>query len=219
MTTGGGGQGPVVTTPPPEPFNTIKTSWRRSHDGETASRVSEYLGVHASGGPWQPDFTWSHPPGLVRFASPPIVRLAEGATDREWAATVYAVALINRALPYDHHLTIGPDAPAGAIQQQSEEWRAGRGFPGIPDGQLFVEFFDHRPAYAATSAIGFAALDLEHEYDSRQGRLEKKRVRASAALMEREHFRSRPDRLAVSRARARDTSRAQSARARRCSAV
>ncbi len=140
-TTTGGGQGPVVTLPPPEPFDTVETSWRRSHDGKPASRVAEYLGVHASGGPWQagPDFTWTHDPGLVRFASPPVVRLAAGASERERAIAAYAVALINRALPYDRHLTIGADAPAGVAGQWQQR------LPNIPDGELFVEFINAPP--------------------------------------------------------------------------
>ena len=85
-----GGQGPVVTVPPStKPFDAVETSRRQSQDGKSASRVVEYLAVHASGGPWRsgPDFNWSHDPGLA----------------------AYLVALINRALPHDRHLIVGAD--------------------------------------------------------------------------------------------------------------
>ena len=193
-TTTGGGQGPVVTMPPPEPFDTVEASWRRSHDGEPASRVAEYLGVHASGGPWQagPDFTWSHDPGLVRFASPPTVRLAAGASDRERAIAAYAVALINRALPYDRHLTIGADAPAGV----AGEWE--QRLPNIPDGELFVEFIDAPPQGGRHGSEALAHQDVQTEYDTQRNRWEKKRLRASSVEVDREFFRGRPDHQAVS---------------------
>lgn len=194
-TTTGGGQGPVIAMPPPpEPFDTISASWRRSHDGEPASRVAEYLGVHVSGGPWQagPDYSWSHSPGLVRFASPPTVRLATGASEHERAIAAYAVALINRALPYDHHLTIGADAPAGV----AGEWE--QRLPNIPDGELFIEFIDAPPQGGRPGSEAIAHQHVETEYDTQQSRWEKKRLRASSVEMDREFFRGRPDHQAVS---------------------
>ena len=195
VTTGGGGQGPLVTIPSPaEPFDAVETSRRRSHDGEPASRVAEYLGVHASGGPWQagPDYTWSHDPGLVRFASPPVVRLATGASERERAITAYAVALINRALPYDRHLTVGEDAPAGV----AGEWELL--LPDIPDGQLFVEFIDEPPHGGRPGSEALSYQRVAHEYDTDQKRWEKKLLQASSVEMNREEFRDRPDYQAVS---------------------
>ena len=173
---------------------TGQISRQRSHDGESASRVAEYLGVHASGGPWQagPDYSWSHSPGLVRFASPPTVRLADGASERERAITAYAVALINRALPYDQHLIIGADAPAGVAGQ----WE--QGLPNIPDGQLFVEFIQALPQGGRPGSEALAHQAVESEYDADQGRWEKKRLRASSVEMNSEFFRGRPDHQAVS---------------------
>lgn len=213
-TTGSSGQGPVVGLPPPphcpseqtgkppnctalplsEPFDEIETSWRRSHDGEPGHRVAQYLGVHASGGPWQagPDYSWTHPPGLVRFAAPPMVRVAHGASPRERAITAYAVALINRALPYDHHLIIGADAPAGV----AGEWE--QGLPDIPDGQLFVEFIRAPPQGGRPGSEALAHQDAEFEYDALQDRWEKKRLRASSVELDREFFGGRPDHDAVS---------------------
>ena len=195
VTTTGGGQGPVVTIPSPaEPFDTVETSRRRAYDGEPARRVAEYLGVHASGGPWQagPDYTWSHEPGLVRFASPPTVRLADGASEQERAITAYAVALINRALPYDHHLTIGEDAPAGV----SGDWELG--LPDIPDGQLFVEFIDEAPTGGRPGSEALSYQRVAHEYDRVQGRWEKKLLEASSVEMNRDEFRDLPDYQAIS---------------------
>ena len=193
-TTTGGGQGPVIIMPPPEPFETIGASRRLSHDGEPASRVAEYLGVHASGGPWQagPDYTWSHDPGLVRFASPPTVRLATGASEHERAIAAYAVALINRALPYEHHLIIGADAPAGV----AGEWE--QRLPDIPDGELFIEFIDAAPQGGRHGSEALAHQDVRTEYDTQQSRWEKKRLRASSVEMNRAEFRDRPDHQAVS---------------------
>ena len=173
---------------------TGQISRRRTHDGEPTSRVAEYLGVHASGGPWQagPGYSWTHSPGLVRFASPPTVRVADGASDRERAITAYAVALINRALPYEQHLTIGADAPAGVAGQ----WE--QGLPNIPDGQLFVEFVRASPQGGRPGSEALAHQDVETEYDVHQGRWEKKRLRASSVEMDSEFFRGRPDHQAVS---------------------
>ena len=139
---GGGGSTHVHPTPATPPtaasapvrsergadIDTVQMSFHQSSDGPSAARVADYLRVHASGGPWQsgPNYTWTHDPGLVRFEEPPTVRIATGASDRERAITHYAVALINRALPYESHLTIGPDAPAGV----SGQWR--QGLPSIP---------------------------------------------------------------------------------------
>ena len=194
-TTGSGGQGPVVTMPQPiEPFDAVETSRRLSQDGESASRVIEYLAVHASGGPWRsgPNFSWSHDPGLVRFGSPPIVRVADGASERERAITAYAVALINRALPHDRHLIIGADAPAGVAGQWEQR------LPNIPDGHVFVEFVDAPPQGGRPGTEALAHQDVETEYDALQGRWEKKRLRASSVELNREFFRGRPDHQAVS---------------------
>ena len=80
-------------------------------------RVAEFLRRSASGGPWQagPDHSWSGDPGLARFATPPTVRLATGMDERERTLSIYAIALINRALPYDQHILLGADAPAGVV--------------------------------------------------------------------------------------------------------
>ena len=195
VTTGGGGQGPVVTMPPPiEPFDAVETSWRRSHGGEPTSRIVDYLGVHASGGPWQsgPVYSWSHDPGLVRLASPPTVRLAAGASERERAITAYAVALINRALPYDHHLALGADAPVGVAGQWEQR------LPNIPDGQIFVEFVNTPPQGGRPGSEALAHQDVETEYDESLGRWEKKRLRAASVEMNSEFFHDRPDHQAVS---------------------
>ena len=195
----GGGDGNVrPTTPPPlvsaEPFDAIRASVQRSSDGQSAARVAEYLEVHASGGPWKagPDYTWTHSPGLVRYDTPPTVRIALGATPHERAITAYAVALINRALPYEMHLTIGDDAPAGVAGQ----WE--QGLPSIPDGQMFVEFIDGYPRGGRPRSEALAHQDIVQEYDRQQQRWEKKRLRASSVEMSRDFFDTRPDHDTVS---------------------
>lgn len=141
----------------------------RGSDLPSAERVAEYLYTHASGGPWQsgPNYSWSHPPGLVRFAVPPIVRLAEGMSKRERSISMQAIALVNRALPYNQHLRLGPVAPAGVAW----DWKGG--LPDIPDGQIFIEFIDGNPrgGRPGSQALGHQATILE--YDAQQGRWEK----------------------------------------------
>ncbi len=171
------------------PFGAMEARLQQSNDGQSIDRVVEYLRVHASGGPWQagPDYNWSHPPGLVRFTSPPVVRMAEGTSERYRAITAYAVALINRALPYDLHLTFGADAPAGAAGQWQE------GLPNVPDGQIFVEFIDASTQGGRPGAEALGHNDTQHEYDTAQGRLEKKHLRAGAVEMDNRAFAGRPD--------------------------
>ncbi len=106
---------------------------------------------------------------------------------------MYAVALVNRALPYEHHLTFGADAPAGAAGEWEES------LPNVPDGQIFVEFVESLPTRTApTGGIAWAPLSLYQEYDERQGRWEKKGARASSVEMARGTFDFRPDHQAVS---------------------
>lgn len=166
----------------------------RGSDLPSAERVAEYLYTHASGGPWQsgPNYSWSHEAGLVRFAVPPTVRLAEGMSKRERAISMQAIALINRALPFDQHLRFGPDAPAGVAW----DWKGG--LPDVPDGQIFIEFVDGNPrgGRPGSQALGHQATILE--YDAQQGRWEKKHLRASAVEMNSVFFRDRPDWQAVS---------------------
>ena len=174
---------------PPQPIGILETS-----DVPNAERVVEYLQINASGGPWQsgPDYSFSHPPGLVRFSTPPTVRFATGISERERAISMYAIALVNRALPYDQHLQLGPDAPAGVA------WDWERGLPDIPDGQIFIEFVDGQPnsSRPGSNAVGHQATI--REYDAQQGRWEKKHLRASAVEMSSVFFRGRPDWQVVS---------------------
>ena len=196
---GGGGGGnvrpavtpdPPVVEPEPEPEPEPQpTGILGSSDVPTAERVVEYLQTHASGGPWQsgPDYSWSHDPGLVRFATPPTVRLAAGMSERERAISMYAIALVNRALPYDQHLQLGPDAPVGVA------WDSERGLPDIPDRQIFIEFIDGYPRGGRPGSEALGHQSTITEYDAQQGRWEKKRLRAAAVEMSSVFFRGRPD--------------------------
>lgn len=159
-----------------------------------AERVAEYLYTHASGGPWQsgPNYSFTHPPGLVRFAVPPTVRLAEGMSKRERAISMQAIALINRALPYEHHVLLGPDAPAGVAW----DWKGG--LPDIPDGQIFIEFVKGNPNSDRLGSSGVSHQATIRKYDALQGRWEKKHLRASAVEMSSVVFRGKPDWQAVS---------------------
>ena len=177
VTTGGGGQGPVVTMPQAPGPSGVDISLIRSQDGEPAREVADYLLEHAKWGA----------AGIARFEAAPIVRVATGASDRERVLTVHAVALINRVLPYDQHLTFGPDAPAGVAGQ----WR--EGLPHVPDGQIFVEFTPGRTNAFPTPSAAVAHPNHEDEYDHNQERLEARRLRASGVEMESAHYRGHPD--------------------------
>ena len=171
---GGGGSGKKPQPPPPAILG--------SSHLPSAERVVEYLRTHASGGPWEGCCgTFSDDPGLVRFTAPPTIRLATGISERERAMATYAIALINRALPYEQHLQLGPDAPANV------EWPEEGGLPGIPDGEIFVEFRN------LLRSSGVARLDLVKEYDTQQERWEKKHLRASAVRIDPDDFQDRPD--------------------------
>ena len=180
---GGGGSGKNPQPPPPATLG--------SSNFPTAERVVEYLQIHASGGPWTgAGGEYGDRPGLVRFASPPTLHLAEGATGHERAITLYAVALINRALPYDWHLRIGPDVPAGRAHQ----WQ--QGLPYIPDSQIFIEWHRQSASGRASPAVGHQHRHAV--YDDQQGRWENKQLRASAVEMDSDFFDGRPDYQAVS---------------------
>ena len=183
---GGGGSGKNPQQPPAAMLGNSNLA--------SAERVVEYLRSPASGGPWQsgPDFSYSGNPGVVRFAAPPTVRFATGISERERAISTYAVALINRALPYDQHLRLGTDAPAGV------SWDFEGGLPDIPDGQIFIEFIDGYPRGGRPGSEALAHSATISEYDAQQERWEKKRRRAGAVEMSSPFFRGRPDWQAVS---------------------
>lgn len=180
---------PPLTEPPePEvadPRFTAVWRWSAAPSDRHPSRVIEYLGEHASGGPWDEGKPWGYSgfPGLARYPSPPTVRLAEGASERERAIAAYAVGLINRALPYDRHLTFGDDAPAGSGTNQSLTEG------NIPDGQVVVEFvpqerLDAYPSDFVAAAHGNGSV----EYDMQQERWERRGERAHAIEMSRNFF-------------------------------
>ena len=191
---GGGGGSPtaVVTEPPSNPTDIPgETLTRRTSQGPSAQRVVDYLYWHASGGPWHGCCgDYSHDPGLVRFASPPTVRLATGMTDRERAIVHHGIALVNRALPYDRHLRIGPDAPS-VVAKFGEDLRG-----VVPDGEIFVEF--HRDSASGRFSPGVAHQDVIHRHDVRQGRWEKKVLRAAQVELDSDFFDGRQDWEAVS---------------------
>ena len=130
----GGSLGPIVQPPPVLPSLEIML---QEGDGSSSADMVEYLGIHASGGPWTSglEYEWQHDPGLVRFEEPPTVYLVQDMTDRERAITHYAVALINRALPYDWHIEIGSDVPV-FLQETA-----------VPDGQIHIGFPTEAPDY------------------------------------------------------------------------
>lgn len=179
---GGGSLGPIIQPPPVLPSLEITLQ-----DGGGSSSVDmvEYLGIHASGGPWTSglEYEWQHDPGLVRFEEPPTVHLVQDMTDRERAITHYAVALINRALPYDWHIEIGSDVPV-FLQETA-----------VPDGQIHIGFPTEAPDYFTGRSGSEAASgqSVYQEYDEQQQRWEKMGLRAANVWMNRTHFDARGD--------------------------
>ncbi len=150
------GTGPILVQGP----EVYEDHW----NGPAAAKVVEYLGAHASGGPWYGLLgEYSHEPFLARFVSPPTVRLAAGASDRERAYVAHAVAILNRSLPYDKHLTIGMDAPAGLASSRTAALPTMGNveyivpYAGdVPDGQFIVEYIDgtgHVPGAAHQDVV------------------------------------------------------------------
>ena len=134
----GSGSGPVSVTQQPNPTPSVSApsiSLTRETSATTAVAVLDYLQTHASGGPWYSgnnrEATWRHAPGLARFSDIPTVRIAEGTNDHQRAMIMHAVAMVNRALPYQSHIRMGADAPALAA------------IDDVPDGQIFVDFARH----------------------------------------------------------------------------
>ena len=124
------------------------------------------------------DFTWEHPPGLVRFEESPTVHLVQDMTDRERAITHYAVSLINRALPHEWHLEIGSD-----VSVLVEE-------TAVPDGQIHIGFPTEAPDYFTGRPGSEAASgqSVYQEYDDQQQRWEKVGLRAANVWLNRTFF-------------------------------
>ena len=180
VTTTGGGQGPSLTLPMESERPEPETSLAQAEAGEPVSRVTDFL----------LDFA-TRSTRLGRFATSPVVRIVEGTGERERALTIYAVALINRVLPYDQHLTFGPDAPPGVAGQ----WR--ESLPGVPDGEIFVEFTPGKTNAADPNSGAVAHLSSESEYNTDRERWEYKEIRAAGVEVVREYFRDWNDRVAM----------------------
>ena len=187
---GGGGGGRAAVAPDPQtPVDAPGEALvRTTSQWPTAERVADYLYSHASGGPWDGSYgAFTAPPGIARFASPPTVRMTGDMTGRERAIAHYGVALVNRALPYEHHLQIGPDGPSVSVNYGDE--LQGQ----LPDGQISIEF--HRDD-RRDGAV--AHLDVTSAYDEQEQRWKKQFLRASQVEMNGDWFDQREDWLTVS---------------------
>ena len=158
-------------------YNGVAVSSGRMQDGESADRVIGYLETHVGGGQSQAGagFTFgSGIPGLPTFPDRPIVRIAEGTSDKFASFARRAVEHINTALPYDERIVLGND-PAPPLTAIAD----------IPDGQLFIDFApsaedwnlansNYRPG-----AVGIAEFDAFQEFNHQAQRREYRRMRAS----------------------------------------
>ena len=127
---GGSGSGPQTTIQPPRMDPPARPQgdparYGTETDGPTATEVLDYLGVFAAA---QDDETYRDDPGLSVFPEPATLHIAEGTDDHQRAMIVHAVAMVNRALPYELHIRIGADAPALAPLED------------VRKGQIFVDF-------------------------------------------------------------------------------
>ena len=178
---GGGGMRPPSLPPPPSmPQLHLQQD---TQAGTSADDAVTYLATHASGGPWpsSPTFSYTHPPGLVRFHSTPTIHLAQGMTDHERAVAHYTVSLLNRALPYDQHLRMGADVPDGTLPQD------------LSDGHIAIEFSETPPVGGRPGTEADADHDIITVYDDQQQRVEKVGIRAARAWMRRSFFDQRGD--------------------------
>ena len=121
-------------------------------EGNSASRIAEYLRENASGGPWQGGAgrTYSHPVGLATWATPPTLRMVQGATAEFRAFIERGVHAINAWLPRSRRIRIGADAPP-LTAAQIEMLEADGGYisdgrpylANIPEGEIWVTSVAH----------------------------------------------------------------------------
>ena len=136
--------------------------------GPPRERVLAYLRLFATGGAEFPSLEAEdddHPDGIVVFRDPPILRIGPGTNDHQRALIHHAVALVNRALPWDRHIRIGPDALQPRIPIEEVE-----------DGQIFVDFAPrhawHYDGHEEADRIqGLASLEDAVEDDEIRERL------------------------------------------------
>ena len=204
---GGGGPGTEVHSSGPVPeqggqtqpqhlerqtnTSSVTVSLEQMTDNPTAGQVVEYLYSQLSGGPWSSgigsNFSYEHDPGLARFETPPIVRIAQGTDDHYRVMIHHAVAIINLHLPYAAHIQIGSDAPTLVF------------IDDVPDGQIFVDFAPpsdwNAQGGGRPGAEAGADISDVKEWDPVQRRWEKKAMRASRVWMSNGDrlFRSPPD--------------------------
>ncbi len=174
---GGGGSSAIAPEPalPPESLTPQVTVT----DLPDAERVANYLGIHASG--HMPHQAYFHVPGLHRFKSAPTVRPVAGMTDAERAITHYGVALVNRALPYDHHVRIGDDGASVITDDNDARWN------DVGDGEIYVEW--HRRSADGHLWPTVARQDNVITWDPERERWQKSGgIRAATVDMDADYF-------------------------------
>lgn len=166
------------TAPERNSFDDVSVSRRWQPADPDKQAIADYLALIARGGPWYagPSFTWTHPPGLSRFDAIPVVRVSRNASDEQYGMVAHAVALINRALPYDQHVGVLHDAPPLAAIED------------VPTGEIFVDFVPSEDWILRVSgrpgSSAVAQGDYIQQYDHDQSRWEKKSVRAGHVWMD-----------------------------------
>ncbi len=176
---GGSGSGPQTMVQPPPRMDPPARSqgdparYGTETDGPTAAEVLDYLGVFASGGPYPSadGIEYSQRPGISIFPNPATLRIAEGTDDHQRSLIHHAVAMVNRAVRYDRHIKIGPDAPALALWED------------VPDGEIFVDFALHEdwntrdPNLDVSAFAGFARHSYSVTADGKRSGTGQKKAR------------------------------------------
>ena len=75
-------------------------------------RIVDYLKTHASGKPWVGGTGFYHArTGLATWAEPPTLRITQGESAEFRDFVLSGVEVINRWLPSDRRVRIGPEPP------------------------------------------------------------------------------------------------------------
>ena len=152
----------------------VNVEFRFRTDNPSAARVADYFRVFLGG--MEDSKSQYREPGFARFASPPIIRLMDGGTNKERALLHHAVGLINRELPQHLHLRIGSDAPhIGHVADTSGRANTDT----IPHGQMFVYFSDAQSAGYADGVEGGGFANTRFTYDRSHNPWEKQSLEAS----------------------------------------
>ena len=149
-------------------------SYGRVQDGVGADEVIAYLRQHAEVGDFKLD------PGLLTFAAPPTVRLAEGTGNELADFVAQAVRLLNTALPQGRGIRFGIERVT-PLEPMAE----------VPDGDIFIDFApweDWNDPYKPPreSAVALAQWAWQKVFDGETGERQEIGMRAGRIWVDRD---------------------------------